>query len=258
MTDDPAVRARAPAEHPALGGSKPPVQPLAKIFTSLASSPGAARARRPVAFYNTFATPGLSAPLELGARGPGLPTTTYHHGHSDFVEASWSPDAAPRGAAESSCRTPSARYEPVRLLPGSCGGSKRSRAMLQHVASAAHFLPNSWRRIRSCGACIFPRPSHDPGYALAKRQFRSPWDDQPWRVEGGWIEPHDFSDSLSIFVCAEILGCVGVTRSPTPASMNRAFHSGRWSRANRNLRGLSALGGARNPRPTLWADWRRP
>ncbi len=157
---------------------------------------------------NTFATPHLQRPIELGADYVVHSTTTYLGGHSDVI-----------GGAVIG-RTSTA-LERVRFLqsargavpgPLDCylvhrGGKTLALRVDRHCENAGH-LANVLDNLPSIRRVLYPGlPSH-PGYALASRQMTGFGGMLSFELEGGLEAAKQFCTTLRVFSLAESLGGV--------------------------------------------------
>ena len=149
-----------------------PSNPMLKIVDIAAVAEAAHAAGAMLVVDNTFATPYLQRPLELGADVVVHSTTKYLGGHSDVVggfAATNDPTVAERLA---SSRSRSARC-PARSTAGSCcAGSRRSRVrMRQHCQNAIGGRRGA-RAAHAGRARLLPGPADHPGHAIAAQQMR--------------------------------------------------------------------------------------
>jgi cystathionine gamma-synthase/cystathionine gamma-lyase len=185
-----------------------PTNPTLKIV-DIAKVAEVARSKKiPLVVDNTFATPMLQRPLELGATAVVHSTTKYLNGHSDVVG----------GAIVTS---DDALAERLRFLQNAIGAVQSAFdsylvlrgiktlpvRMERHVSSARAIA--SWLEARSdVEKVIYPGlPSH-PGYALAERQMKGPGGMISFVVKGGEPAARALLRTVKIFVCAESLGGV--------------------------------------------------
>ena len=120
LSDAGALRAKLD-ENVALVWIETPTNPLLNIVDIRPVAEAAADVGAKVVVDNTFATPYLQRPLELGADIVVHSTTKYIGGHSDVV-GGFAATNDPRSASGSaSCRSRSARC-PAPSTPGSCCG----------------------------------------------------------------------------------------------------------------------------------------
>jgi cystathionine gamma-lyase len=198
-----------------------PSNPLLKIFDILAIANIAKRAGIPVVVDNTFATPVLQRPLELGATASVHSATKYLNGHSDVVG----------GAVMTS---DDALAERLRFLQKSVGGvpspfdaylvlrgiKTLGVRMRRHVESAvglAEWLAShpDVERVR------YPGLASHPGHALAAKQMSGPGGMISFELRGGLRAATEFLKAVRIFVCAESLGGVE-SLAEHPAIMTHA------------------------------------
>jgi cystathionine beta-lyase/cystathionine gamma-synthase len=198
-----------------------PSNPMLKVF-DIAAIAEVARARGiPLVVDNTFATPVLQRPLELGATVVVHSTTKYLNGHSDVVG----------GAVMTSDE---ALAERLHFLQKAAGGvpspfdcylvlrglKTLGVRMRRHVESASAIA--AWlegrpgvKRVRYPGL-----PSHERR-ALAASQMRGPGGMITFELEGGLPGASAFLRALRIFACAESLGGVE-SLAEHPAEMTHA------------------------------------
>jgi cystathionine beta-lyase/cystathionine gamma-synthase len=217
------VRAVAAALRPStrLIWLETPSNPLLKIF-DIAKIAETARAHGAwLAVDNTFATPALQRPLELGAHVVVHSTTKYINGHSDVVG----------GAIVTSEDT---LAEQLRYLQNALGavpspfdcylvlrGLKTLAVrMRQHVESAIDIAARLVAHPR-VSAVHYPGLASHPGHAIAARQMKGPGGMISFVIAGGEPAARAFLANLRIFVCAESLGGVE-SLAEHPASMTHA------------------------------------
>jgi cystathionine gamma-synthase/cystathionine gamma-lyase len=198
-----------------------PSNPLLKIFDIRAIAEIGKAAGVPVFVDNTFATPILQKPLDLGATAVVHSTTKYINGHSDVVG----------GAVVTS---DAGLAERLRFLQNAMGavpspfdcylvlrGLKTLPVrMRQHVASAAA-LAERLTKHPSVRRVYYPGLKSDPGHALATRQMKGPGGMISFEIDGGLARAQKMLEKLTIFACAESLGGVE-SLAEHPASMTHA------------------------------------
>ena len=208
---------------------------------------------------NTFATPVLQRPLDLGATAVVHSTTKYINGHSDVVG----------GAVVTSDATLAER---LRFLQNAIGavpspfdcymvlrGIKTLPVrMRQHVASASVLAERlAKHHPRSSVSSTRGSPSH-AGHALAARQMKGPGGMISFEIDGGLARARAFLEPLSIFACAESLGGVE-SLAEHPAIMTHASIPAEIAPADRNLRRpRPPFGGARGARGFVGRHRGRP
>jgi cystathionine gamma-lyase len=170
---------------------------------------------------NTFASPFLQSPLQLGATVAVHSTTKYIGGHSDVV-----------GGALMTSDTK--LYESVKFNQNALGavpspfdcflvlrGSKTLHLrMLKHSENAtiiAEFLSKH----RKFSAVHYPGLKNHPQFALARRQMRMPGGMLSAEMNGGLLAVRRFLGKLRLFSLAESLGGVE-SLVEHPATMTHA------------------------------------
>lgn len=211
-----------------------PSNPMLKVFDIAAVAAVAKAAGIPLAVDNTFATPMLQRPLDLGATLVVHSTTKYLNGHSDVVG----------GAVLTS---DDALAERLHFLQKSVGGvpspfdcymvlrglKTLGVRMKQHVQSArtlAEYLESHAQVER----VFYPGLPGHPGYDVAARQMKGPGGMISFELKGGLKAASSFLASLKIFACAESLGGVEslaehpaiMTHASVPAEARRALGIG--------------------------------
>jgi len=198
-----------------------PSNPMLKIVDIAAIAEVAKKAGAALAVDNTFATPMLQRPLELGATMVVHSTTKYLNGHSDVVG----------GAVLTS---DDAMGETLHFLQKSVGGvpspfdcymvlrglKTLGVRMKQHVAGARTLA--TWLSTHPQVERVFypGLPGH-PGHEIAARQMKGPGGMISFELSGGLPAAHAFLANLQVFACAESLGGVE-SLAEHPAIMTHA------------------------------------
>lgn len=185
-----------------------PTNPLLKV-TDLRGAVAIARAGRArVAVDNTFASPVLQRPLELGADVVVHSTTKYLGGHSDLIG----------GALVFRRKTLLEKYRWYQNTQGGVPGpldcflvlrgihtmGLRVRAHCRNAARVAAFLSRHQRIVRT----LYPGlPSH-PGHAVARRQMDDYGGMVSAELRGGLPAVRKVVRRLKVFTLAESLGGV--------------------------------------------------
>ena len=206
--DDPKAFRRALRPRTRLIWVETPTNPLLKICDLRAVAAVAREAGVPLAVDNTFASPYLQRPLELGADIVVHSTTKYLGGHSDLVG----------GAVVTSRR---AVYEAIKFhqkaagaIPGpwDCwlvlrGIKTLAVRMREHEANAAT-LARFLKKHPKVERIYYPGlPSH-PGHRIAKKQMRGFGGMVSLELAGGRKAVDRFLSRLKVFILAESLGGV--------------------------------------------------
>jgi cystathionine beta-lyase/cystathionine gamma-synthase len=211
-----------------------PSNPMLKVFDIAAVAELAHAHGVPLAVDNTFATPLLQRPLELGATAVVHSTTKYLNGHSDVVG----------GAILTNDETLGERLHFLQKAVGAVpspfdcylvlrGLKTLAVRMKRHVESArtiAAYLASHGQvaRVRYPGL-----PSHER-HALAERQMNGPGGMISFELRGSLAQATAFLKALRIFACAESLGGVEslaehpaiMTHASLPAEARRALGIG--------------------------------
>ncbi|MCI4345528.1 MAG: PLP-dependent aspartate aminotransferase family protein [Thermoplasmata archaeon] len=210
-----------------------PTNPLLKIADLRELAKLAHRSRTVLAVDNTFATPALQRPIELGADLVLHSTTKYLGGHSDIIggalvsrrpalgqKLAWLQNAV--GAVPS----------PVDCFLVIRGIRTLGVRMRQHVLNAkalAEALESS-RKVRKV---YYPGLASHPQRALARRQMSAPGGIVSADLAGGRKAALRFLRGLKVFTLAESLGGVE-SLVDHPASMTHAS----LPKAEREARGI--------------------
>lgn len=198
-----------------------PTNPLLKLVDLKAVSRLAHRAGARVAVDNTFATPALQRPLELGADVVLHSTTKYLGGHSDVIGGAlvvrdrkegerytWLQNAV--GAVPSP-------FDCFLVLRGIHTLGVRMRAHGESARAVAEVL-DGHRKVR---AVYYPGLADHPQHALARRQMSGYGGMVSADLVGGRSEAGRFLRKLRVFTLAESLGGVE-SLVEHPASMTHA------------------------------------
>jgi cystathionine beta-lyase/cystathionine gamma-synthase len=211
-----------------------PSNPMLKIFDIAAMGEIARKAGIPLAVDNTFATPMLQRPLELGATMVVHSMTKYLNGHSDVVGGCvmTSDDALGEKLhfLQKAVGAVPSPFDCYLVLRGLKTLGVRMERHVQSAKTLAEWLA-SHPQVKKV---LYPGlPSH-PGYALAQKQMRGPGGMISFEIEGGLAQSAAFLKALRIFACAESLGGVEslaehpaiMTHASLPAEARRALGIG--------------------------------
>jgi cystathionine beta-lyase/cystathionine gamma-synthase len=211
-----------------------PSNPMLKIFDIAAIAEIATKAGAALAVDNTFATPMLQRPLDLGATMVVHSTTKYLNGHSDVI-----------GGAVLTSNDELA--EKLHFLQKSVGGvpspfdcymvlrglKTLGVRMKQHVASAQVIVDRlvSHKQVERV---FYPGLKSHKGHEIGARQMKGPGGMISFELIGGLPAATAFLESLRVFVCAESLGGVEslaehpaiMTHASVPADARKALGIG--------------------------------
>lgn len=198
-----------------------PTNPLLDVVDIAALSALAKRYGMRVAVDNTFATPYLQRPIELGADWVVHSTTKYISGHSDVVSGA----VIARSAGD---------LERIRFLQNAAGavpgpldcylvqrGVKTLTVRMDRHCANALQLAQALDGAEGIRRVIYPGlPSH-PGHPIARTQMNGFGGMVSLELEGGLNAARRFCSTLRVFACAESLGGVESLCSH-PATMTHA------------------------------------
>lgn len=211
-----------------------PSNPMLKIIDIAAVAAIAKKKAIPLAVDNTFATPMLQRPLELGATLVVHSMTKYLNGHSDVVGgcAMTSDDALAEKLhfLQKAVGAVPSPFDCYLVLRGLKTLAVRMERHVKSAATLAEWLSGHPKVKR----VIYPGLSSHPGHALAARQMKGPGGMISFDLAGGLAESAAFLKALQIFACAESLGGVEslaehpaiMTHASIPADARRALGIG--------------------------------
>jgi cystathionine beta-lyase/cystathionine gamma-synthase len=175
----------------------------------------------PVVVDNTFASPVLQRPLDLGASVVLHSTTKYINGHSDVVGGAIvtrDPQIGERLAflqnAMGAVPSPFDCYQVLR------GVKTLAVRMQRHVESATE-IAGRLERTRGVRRVHYPGLESHPQFALAQKQMKGGGGMISVELEGGLDESRRFLSALRVFTLAESLGGVE-SLAEHPALMTHA------------------------------------
>ncbi len=230
-----------------------PSNPMLKVFDIAAIADVARAAGVPLAVDNTFATPVLQRPLELGATLSVHSTTKYLNGHSDVVG----------GAVMTSDDSLGERLHFLQKAVGGVpspfdcylvlrGIKTLGVRMRRHVESARAVA--EWLEAHPQVARVrYPGLASHEGHALAARQMKGPGGMITFELGGGLPQATAFLRALRVFACAESLGGVE-SLAEHPATMTHASLTAEARRALGIGDGLIRLSVGLEDRDDLLAD----
>jgi cystathionine beta-lyase/cystathionine gamma-synthase len=198
-----------------------PSNPMLKIFDIAAIAQVAKTHKLELIVDNTFATPMLQRPLDLGATAVVHSATKYLNGHSDVVGGAVM--TRDEGLADrlqflqkSTGAVPSP-FDCYLVLRGLKTLAVRVQRHVQSAEKLAHFLTAHPQVER----VYYPGLTSHAGYAIAQRQMKGPGGMISFELKGGIAASRAFLSALRIFVCAESLGGVE-SLAELPAVMTHA------------------------------------
>jgi cystathionine gamma-synthase/cystathionine gamma-lyase len=211
-----------------------PTNPLLRL-ADIESLSAVGKARRiPVIVDNTFASPVLQRPLDLGASAVLHSTTKYINGHSDVVGGAivTSDDQIAERLkflqnAMGAVPSPFDCYQVLR------GVKTLPVRMQRHVESASE-IAGRLEKAKGVKRVHYPGLESHPQHALAKKQMKGGGGMISVDLEGGLDESRRFLSSLRIFTLAESLGGVEslaehpaiMTHASIPADVRRELGIG--------------------------------
>ena len=221
---DPAALEAALAKRPALVWIETPSNPLLRITDIAALAARAKSVGARVVADNTFLSPLLQRPLELGADVVVHSTTKYLNGHSDVVGgAALASDPA---LAEqlawwaNALGLTGAPFDSYMTLRGLRTLDARLRIQQDNCAAIAERLAAH----PAVAAVHYPGLTSHPGHALAARQQHGFGAMLSFELAGGEASVRAFVDGLDCFSLAESLGgvesLVAHPRTMTHAAMS--------------------------------------
>jgi len=198
-----------------------PTNPQLGIVDIAAAVRLARRARAIVVVDNTFATPALQRPLELGADVILHSTTKYLGGHSDIIGGALVVKDAKRGQElawlQNAVGAVPSPFDCFLALRGIHTLGVRMRAHEESARAVADALSGS-RRVRKV---LYPGLRSHPQYALARRQMSGFGGMVSVELTGGRRGALRFLKGLTVFTLAESLGGVE-SLVDHPATMTHA------------------------------------
>jgi cystathionine gamma-synthase len=208
LTDLDAVR-RAVKKNTSAIWCESPSNPMMRVVDIAALCDIAHNAAAIVVADNTFATPALQRPIELGADIVVNSTTKYLGGHSDVQGGS----LAFRTRDDLFTRALHARtiiggvaspFNSWMVLRGIRSLSARMRVHCENARAVANLLAAH----RNVEAVHYPGLTSDPGHAIAKRQMSDFGGMLSFRVRGGREQALRVTERVRLFTPATSLGGV--------------------------------------------------
>jgi cystathionine gamma-synthase len=225
QTDLDAVRDALRGRERRLVWAETPTNPLLSVIDLPALAEAAHEAGALLVVDNTFASPYLQRPLDLGADAVVHSTTKYLGGHSDVVggavvlrDATYASDIAFTQNATGAVAGPFDAWLTLR------GIKTLAVRMDRHCANAAKVADMLAEHPAVSQVCYPGLPKH-PGHAIAARQMRDFGGMVSFRVGEGAAKAVDVCGRTRLFTLGESLGGVE-SLIEHPASMTHASAAG--------------------------------
>jgi cystathionine gamma-synthase/cystathionine gamma-lyase len=211
-----------------------PTNPLLRLADIAAIAELATKRDTALVVDNTFASPVLQRPLDLGATVVLHSTTKYINGHSDAVGGILvTRDAALAERLKFLQNAIGAVPSPFDCYMVLRGVKTLPVRMQRHVESASE-LAARLERTSGVKRVHYPGLESHPQHALAARQMRGPGGMISVELEGGEAESRRFLSALRVFTLAESLGGVEslaehpalMTHASVPAEVRRGLGIG--------------------------------
>ena len=185
-----------------------PTNPLLNVFDIAAISALAHAKGARVVVDNTFATPYLQQPMNMGADYVVHSVTKYLGGHSDvvggFVATNDDELAADLGFVQNSAGAVPAPMDCFLLLRGIKTLAVRMDRHCENAAVIAEFLQSHPRVSR----VLYPGLESHPGYEIAQRQMLAPGGIVSFQMADGVEAAKAVAERTELFILAESLGAV--------------------------------------------------
>lgn len=206
-----------------------------------------------VAVDNTFATPALQTPLDLGADLVVHSTTKYIGGHSDVVGGAlltnnddWAQKAAFLSNSVGAVPAPWDCFLTLR-------GIKTLHLRMKRHCENATIIAESLGLNKHVSQVYFPGLETSPQFSLMKDQMRGPSGMVSFVVKGGEAHARQICERTKLFTCAESLGGVE-SLIEHPSSMTHASISLEQRRIIGIDEGLVRLSVGIEAASDLWDD----
>jgi cystathionine beta-lyase/cystathionine gamma-synthase len=233
-----------------------PTNPMLKVFDIAGVAEIARGIKAPLVVDNTFATPILQRPLELGATVVVHSTTKYINGHSDVVGGAVVTSDLPMAERltflQNALGAVPSPFDCYLVLRGLKTLAVRVRQQTMSASGIAERLSDHPKVER----VYYPGLTSHPAHALAARQMRGPGAMISLIVSGGLPAATSMLSRLQIFACAESLGGVE-SLAEHPAIMTHASIPEAARHALGISDGLVRLSIGLEAESDLWADIER-
>lgn len=230
-TDLKKLESRIKKLKPALVWLETPTNPLLKVSDISAVAKLAKSVKAKLVVDNTFMSPYLQRPLELGADLVLHSMTKYINGHSDTVggaimlnDQEFFEKLKFLQNAVGTCQSP---FDSWLILRGVKTLAIRMEAHVKGAQKVAEFL----EKHPKVDKVHYPGLKSHPHYALAKKQMKAPGGMISFLVKGGMKETRKFLEHVELFSLAESLGGVEslighpatMTHASIPAETRKAL-----------------------------------
>lgn len=230
-----------------------PTNPMLKVFDIAKLAQIARDAGITFVVDNTFATPVLQLPLELGAHAVVHSMTKYLNGHSDVVGGALVTSHAPLieriGFLQNAIGAIPSPFDSFLVLRG----LKTLPVRVRHQSAAALTLATRLEAHPLVARVHYPGLTSHPDHAVAARQMRAFGGMISVEIKGGLDVSRRMLERLRIFACAESLGGVE-SLAEHPAIMTHASVPEEARRALGISDGLVRLSVGLEGVDDLWAD----
>jgi cystathionine gamma-lyase len=185
-----------------------PTNPMLKILDIEKIAALAKKKKCLLAVDNTFATPFLQKPFELGADIISHSSTKYIGGHSDLIGGALIVNnkelASKLYFLQNALGSVPSPHDCFLLLRSTKTLHLRMERHCENAMKVAEFLSKH----KKIGKVIYPGLKSHPGHALAKKQMKGFSGMISAELKGGLKETKSFLEKLEIFSIAESLGGV--------------------------------------------------
>lgn len=222
---DPAAVSKALRPSTRMIWAETPSNPTLRIADIAALADVVSGSRALLVVDNTFATPWLQRPLELGADVVVHSATKYLGGHSDvvggFVATSEEDVAEPVGYLQNAAGGVPSPFDCYLLLRGVKTLPVRMERQCTSARAIAHFLQSH----EAVAEVRYPGLASHPGHEVATRQMRAYGAMVSFAAGGGEEAAVEIASSTRLFTLAESLGAVE-SLIEHPARMTHAAVAG--------------------------------
>lgn len=232
-TDDVQVFLNSARTNTKLIWVETPTNPLLKVVDLAALSRGARERGIRLVVDNTFASPFLQRPLELGADIVVHSTTKYIGGHSDLIGGAIvlknEDDARAIRNYQNAAGAVPAPWDCWLTLRG----LKTLGVRMERHCANAQILADRLNQHPAVAKVYYPGLSQHPGHDIARRQMAGFGGMISFELRGGFAAVERFVERLRVFILGESLGGVESLVCYPPKMTHASF-----SREEREKRGI--------------------